>query len=143
MLLRQVSVRDAVDKQLRMWSRRCPATWLIAVSESSVEDKPAFIIDRILCEGLQATADTQLMNTQHQICDENRRLTPNNTLDFMRLYRSAWCLAELLEDCADAPSSDDVSLVAERLIVLFAELGDNNSNAAAKGMLPVKLIADQ
>ncbi|KAL5495474.1 hypothetical protein ACEPAI_937 [Sanghuangporus weigelae] len=82
---------------------------------------------------LRMNPRSSLIALFHQICDENdRKYIPENRLSCVRLYRTTWCIAELIEACGDMLSSDDISVVADRLILLFAELGENNDEAASK-----------
>ncbi|KAL5534448.1 hypothetical protein ACEPAG_910 [Sanghuangporus baumii] len=82
---------------------------------------------------LRMNPRSSLIALFHQICDEkDRKYVPENRLNCIWLYRTTWCIAELTDSCGDLLSSDDISLVAERLILLFAELGENNDDAASK-----------
>ncbi|KAL5518764.1 hypothetical protein ACEPAH_447 [Sanghuangporus vaninii] len=83
---------------------------------------------------LRMNPRSSLIALFHQVCNENdRKFISENRLNCMRLYRTTWCIAELIEACGDMLSSDDISLVAERLILFFAELGENNDSGASKG----------
>ncbi|OCB86137.1 hypothetical protein A7U60_g6726 [Sanghuangporus baumii] len=83
---------------------------------------------------LRMNPRSSLIALFHQICDENdRKFISENRLNCIRLYRTTWCIAELVEACGDMLSSDDISLAAERLILFFAELGEKYDSGVSKG----------
>lgn len=51
----------------------------------------------------------------------------------LRLHRTVWCLAELVEKCSNTLASDDLCLVAQQLIALFAGIDDSAGLAGSTG----------